>query len=64
MWVSQGGADGADAVRGLAHDHVALELEQPACGGPEARVVVDDENACSHTESLRVHTRFTKADTQ
>jgi hypothetical protein len=26
-------------------------------------VVVDDENACSHTESLRGHTRFTKADT-
>ena len=42
----------------LAHDDVALELEQPARGGPEARVVVDDENGCSHKESFVVITHF------
>ena len=47
----------------LAHDHVALELQKAPRGGPEPRVVVDDEDSCGHRRSLLAHTRFTKEDT-
>ena len=50
--------EGRHPVRRLAHDHVTLELEQPARGGPEPRVVVDDEDGCSHRESFVPHTHF------
>ena len=52
------GFDGGKSILGLADDLITLELEQPARGGPEPRVVVDDEDGFSHTESLVSRTRF------
>ena len=43
------------AVGGLAHDLVALVLEQPSRAGPEAGVVVDDQHGRRHGQTIVYH---------
>ena len=54
------GCDRAQPVLGLADDVVPLELEEPAGRRPEGGVIVDDEDACSHRESVELLTRLPK----
>jgi hypothetical protein len=44
----RGGEDAGAAIRGLSDHVVAAGLEHAPRGGPEALVVIDDENCASH----------------